>query len=79
MVAIAFGVVFSFAMINVVKRHKRYSYLNRKPFNCSVCLSGWAALVAYFLPISILYPMISFFADVFITSLLNTYVWKSWE
>jgi hypothetical protein len=77
MVAVAFGVVFSFAMISVVQWHKRYSWLNRKPFNCSVCLSGWAALVAYFLPISILYPLITFFAAVFITSMINK--WRSWE
>jgi hypothetical protein len=73
---IIFGITGSFAAIRILQWHHRWPVLNRKPFNCDVCLSGWLALVACFLPDIVLLPMTAFFTASFITALLNKYVWK---
>jgi hypothetical protein len=73
---IIFGITGSFAAIRLYQWHVRYPVLNRKPFNCDVCLAGWLALTAYFLPDMIVLPALYFFSAAFISSLLNRYLWK---
>jgi hypothetical protein len=73
---IIFGITGSFAAIRIYQWHLRYPVLNRKPFNCDVCLAGWLSLLAYVLPDMILLPAMYFFTAAFITSILNRYLWK---
>jgi hypothetical protein len=58
--AIVFGIGFSFAAIKSIQWQLRWPVLNRKPFNCSTCLAGWAALIGYFIPAIVLEPLTAF-------------------
>jgi hypothetical protein len=41
MINILYGICFSFVIVEVLNIKQ---YINRKPFNCGVCLSGWITL-----------------------------------
>ena len=62
LLAILFGIGFSFAMTMSTQWHLRFPVLNRKPFNCGSCLAGWAATVAYFIPENYTAPFTVFLA-----------------
>lgn len=51
------GVMLAGVIIYVLRLPERYKFLNRKPFNCFMCLSFWCALVAYFIPFEITEPL----------------------
>ena len=34
----------AWVIVNVLELHRLHHWLNRKPFACDVCLSGWVAL-----------------------------------
>ena len=44
------AVLLSWVLIDVLRLPERYALLNRKPFNCALCLSFWLALLICFLP-----------------------------
>jgi hypothetical protein len=37
----------------VLRMPERYRWLQRKPFNCSICFSMWAAFGLYLCPVAI--------------------------
>jgi hypothetical protein len=41
------AIAISWFLINKVQWHYRFKFLSRKPFNCEVCMTGWAFGVLY--------------------------------
>lgn len=35
----------AWVVVNILQLHRMLSWLNRKPFACDICLSGWFTLV----------------------------------
>lgn len=61
-ISILFGVSFGWFAVTVAKWHLWYDeMLDFKPFNCPSCLGAWSALMVYFFPDVILYPMTALF------------------
>jgi hypothetical protein len=38
------AIAISWFLIDKVQWHYRFKFLSRKPFNCEVCMTGWAFL-----------------------------------
>ena len=51
MITIIFAApAFAYLLILAYRWHERFPFLNRKPFNCVVCLSAWTGISLFFLP-----------------------------
>jgi hypothetical protein len=40
----------SYVLKFVIQWHYKIKWLNRKPFNCAVCLAGWLTLLFWLVP-----------------------------
>jgi hypothetical protein len=51
MITIIFAApAFAYLLILAYRWHERFPFLERKPFNCVVCLSAWIGISLFFLP-----------------------------
>lgn len=45
--AIIYSACMAFVAVEIFQIRRWHAFLNRKPFTCITCLSGWLALIVY--------------------------------
>ncbi len=66
---IIYSVATAFFLVEIYQLHYRFSWSNRKPFNCLTCLSGWVSMP---LTMSEGGDWFSLFGNCFLTMLVAT-------
>ena len=50
LITAATAAMLAWYFINVLRMPERFTWLQRKPFNCTTCLSAWTGAALFFAP-----------------------------